>query len=133
MICLFVFDNITVSVHKQRNRETPGGIGPIPETVVMGQALDIGVVVIMQTLSGLSEMIRQNVEVIFVFGVVFSHNVPMFLNQFFDSEGLFEQPVVLIRCVFGGGAISAFGAGVTIQVEELDTRVLRQPGSSTWL
>jgi len=69
MKCLFVLDDITISVHKQRDRESPGGISPIPESMTMGQALELGVIVIVHTLSGLSEIIQQNVEVIFVFGL----------------------------------------------------------------
>ena len=66
---VFIFDDITAAVTKQRDRETPGGIGPIAEIMYMGQALKIGVILIVHTLSGISDVIRQNVETFFVFGV----------------------------------------------------------------
>ena len=70
MQTLFILDDITASVTKQRDRETPGGVGPIAELMYMGQALSIGIILLVHTISGLSDFILQNTECFFVFGAV---------------------------------------------------------------
>jgi len=84
MIHLFICDDITGSVHKQRDRESPGGISAIPEIMIMGQALKIAVLLIVHTFSGISDIIRQNVETVFVFGA--PGEDPRFLCNFFGID-----------------------------------------------
>jgi hypothetical protein len=81
MIHLFICDDITVSVHKQRDSDSHGGISAIPEIMIMGQALNIAVLLIVHTLSGISDIIRQNVEMVSVFGA--PGEDPRFLCNFF--------------------------------------------------
>jgi len=69
MISLSIFEDITAETHRQRDWETPGGIGPIAECMLMGQRLGMGVVCVSHTLSGLSPIIRQNIETWLVFGL----------------------------------------------------------------
>jgi DNA-binding MarR family transcriptional regulator len=65
---LFVGEDFTGGVHHQRDHETPGGIGPIPECMFMGQALYIGIWLVVHSFSILGELVRQNTQSIFIFG-----------------------------------------------------------------
>ncbi|OHB49695.1 MAG: hypothetical protein A2Y10_05935 [Planctomycetes bacterium GWF2_41_51] len=69
IICIFVLDDITSGVHKQRDYETPGGINAITENMFMGHALGMGVILITHTLSGLGEIARQNISCFVVLGL----------------------------------------------------------------
>ena len=68
MNVLICADDITASVHRQRDIETPGGVGPFPEITIMGHALGIGVILLVHSLSAISDIIRQNVETIIILG-----------------------------------------------------------------
>jgi hypothetical protein len=69
MMSVFILEDITPGVQAQRDWETPGGLAPISECMFMGQKLDIGVVIVSHTLSGLSPIIRQNVGTWMVTGL----------------------------------------------------------------
>ena len=69
MMSVFILEDITPGVQTQRDWETPGGLAPITECMFMGQKLDIGVVIVSHTLSGLSPIIRQNVGTWLVTGL----------------------------------------------------------------
>ena len=69
MKCIFGLDDITSSVHKQRDTETPGGMNAIGESMFMGHALDMGVILITHTFSGTSEIARQNSSAFVIFGL----------------------------------------------------------------
>lgn len=65
---VFILDDITPSVTAQRDRESPGGMNPIASLAIMGQALSIGVGLIVHSLTELSSFNRQNSECFFIFG-----------------------------------------------------------------
>ena len=58
----FINEDITLGVQRQKDWETPGGISPIAECLFMGQRLGIGAAIVSHNLSGLSPVIRQNIE-----------------------------------------------------------------------
>jgi len=72
-MCLFVLEDITPSVQRQRDWETPGGIGPISECLFMGQKYDLATIVVSHTLSGTSPIIRDNAETIVMFAMPGEH------------------------------------------------------------
>lgn len=69
MICQFICEDITLGVQAELDRQTPGGIGPIADSMFMGQKLDMGVTCVTHTLSGTSPIIRQNAETIIAFSL----------------------------------------------------------------
>lgn len=69
MIYLFILEDITAETHRHRDWETPGGVGPLAESMFMGQKLGMGVACVSHTLSGLSPIIRQNIRIWLVFGL----------------------------------------------------------------
>jgi hypothetical protein len=66
MICVHLLEDITPGVQRQKDWETPGGLGPLTESMFMGQKYDMGVIYVTHTLSGTSPTIRQNAQTIIV-------------------------------------------------------------------
>lgn len=64
MMTIFLLDDITHGIQKQRDWETPGGISPLAECMFMGQRYNIGVIYVTHTLGGTSHIVRQSAETI---------------------------------------------------------------------
>lgn len=64
MICFHICEDITFSVQKELDWHTPGGIAPIAECMFMGQKYEMGVACVTHTLSGTSQIIRDNAETV---------------------------------------------------------------------
>jgi len=67
--CVFVLDDITASVHKQRDREAPGGMTPIADCLLLGRELLICFILAIHSISEISDIIRQNAGMYFVCGL----------------------------------------------------------------
>lgn len=83
MNCLFILEDITGETNKQRDWETPGGVSPIAECMFMGQRLDIGVCSVSHTLSGMSQIIRNNIGTWIVCGL--PGEDPRFISTAFSA------------------------------------------------
>lgn len=66
LICLFCVDDGTGAIHSQRDRESPGGLSPIVECMINGRALNEDVILLVNSLTSISEVARQNSGVFFV-------------------------------------------------------------------
>ena len=69
LICLFCLDDITAGVHRQRDRESPGGIASIPDFMTLGRQLGLGVILVVHSISAISDLIRQNVGTFYICGL----------------------------------------------------------------
>jgi len=61
MLCVFITEDITTGVQRQKDWETPGGIAPLSECMFMGQRYKMAVVPVFHTLSGASPVLRRNI------------------------------------------------------------------------
>ena len=69
LICLFAVDDATAAVSRQRDMETPGGISSIVDCMINGRALREGVICLVNSLSAISDIARQNVSAFFLCSV----------------------------------------------------------------
>jgi len=69
MICIYVLEDFTLGVQGQLDTYTPGGVGPTAESMFMGQRYDMGIICVTHTLSGTSQIIRENAETVIAFGL----------------------------------------------------------------
>lgn len=66
LICLFCADDGTGAIHSQRDFESPGGLSPIVDCMINGRALNEGVICLVNSLTLISEVARQNSCAFFV-------------------------------------------------------------------
>jgi hypothetical protein len=69
MICIYGLEDFTLGVQGQLDSYTPGGVGPTAESMFMGQRYGMGIICVTHTLSGTSQIIRDNAETVIAFGL----------------------------------------------------------------
>ena len=69
LFCFFTLDDATAGVTKTRDRESPGGISPIADSMTLGRKLLMGFILVVHCITILSEIIRQNVAAFYVCGL----------------------------------------------------------------
>lgn len=69
LTCLFCLDDTTAGIHRQRDREAPGGISPIADCLTLGRELKIGFILVIHSISEISDIIRQNAGIYFICGM----------------------------------------------------------------
>jgi hypothetical protein len=62
MKCVILAEDITLAVQQQQDWASPGGVGPMAETMIMGQKYGLSVIVVCHSLSGLGTLISRNIE-----------------------------------------------------------------------
>lgn len=66
LINLVVVDEATAAISRQRDKETPGGISSIVDCMINGRALGEGVICLVNSLSTISDIARQNFSACFL-------------------------------------------------------------------
>ncbi|MCG3132877.1 MAG: hypothetical protein FLDDKLPJ_03743 [Phycisphaerae bacterium] len=65
---VFCLDDATIALEEARDREAPGGVAPLAESLFMGRGLGMGVVAVSHAYSTTSSRIRHNTESLIVCG-----------------------------------------------------------------